>query len=354
MPLVTRKVFVDTQSFVKAGLNFNSRAIDAFRNLCAVEDLEHLTTTVTISEVRNKIQEHIGEGLNKFNEFRRKAGILSGSTDERTASLFAELDGQEVERAALAIFDDFIADSRATVLNVSSVDPEEVFRRYFNQIAPFQSGKKKEEFPDAFVMLALAANLKEQESIYIVSEDGDLRAFCENDNRFISIDSLAKVLDHYNSHDNERSEFIKNYIVEKNLEIKAAIKQQVEGAEFYNRSTWEDSYVVAQSVLNVDEFEPDIIEIDDEFCIVALSTSIRYEVEVEGPDFVNAVYDREAGKLFSFGETKRKDEGEIKLPVEIEIILDVRDHKFVATDFNVSVMGLSGGVEVSVEETEYH
>lgn len=34
MPLVTRNIFIDTEFFVKANLDFNSRTIKSFEELC--------------------------------------------------------------------------------------------------------------------------------------------------------------------------------------------------------------------------------------------------------------------------------------------------------------------------------
>lgn len=54
--LEARKVFIDTQSFVKAGLNFGSYALNSFRRLCESEEFFHISTTVVDREVKDKIQ----------------------------------------------------------------------------------------------------------------------------------------------------------------------------------------------------------------------------------------------------------------------------------------------------------
>lgn len=44
--LKTNKVFIDTQTYVKAGLHFEGVAFKAFHELCAKGDLVLITTTV--------------------------------------------------------------------------------------------------------------------------------------------------------------------------------------------------------------------------------------------------------------------------------------------------------------------
>lgn len=353
MALQTRKVFIDTQSFVKAGLDFRSRSIKSFSDACEGGELIHIMTTVVENEVRDKIKDHIKEALGKFQEFKRKAKILEGSTDPIISGLFAQFDSENIENQALTVFREFMTRSGTTTINLSHVDSEEVFRRYFNQEAPFQAGKKKDEFPDAFTLLAIEGSLGEQECCYIVSEDGDLKAFCDGNNRLIQIDSISKLLDLFNSHDDERTKFVKEYFSSQHQAIYKAISDQIESTEFNNVSSWEGSEVVDHDVLDIDHFEIDIIDIDDEQCYATLDTRVHYHVVVEGPDFNNASYDRESGRVYTFDDVTRIEKGALDVTAEIELNFDIKDGKFEVTDMRVNVLGLANGIEVSVEENEW-
>jgi hypothetical protein len=105
-----------------------------------------------------------------------------------------------------------MTESKTVVADLKKVDAEEIFRHYFEQEPPFQDGKKKDEFPDAFSLAAVESVLNLGEECYVVSEDGDLRAFCNSNKRFILVEDIGKLLDIYNSHDVERSNFIKSYV----------------------------------------------------------------------------------------------------------------------------------------------
>jgi predicted nucleic acid-binding protein len=354
MALQTRNVFIDTQVFVKAGLEFTSRTIQAFADVCAKGDLKHITTRIVVGEVNDKISEHIKEALDKVKEFRRKAKILSGSQEPNIVGLFAEFDSEQVKKHAQEVFQAFLEESDSTVLDLKRVDADEVFRRYFEHEPPFQEGKKKSEFPDAFSMLALDTHLAEQDEIYIVSEDTDLIAFCTTHGRFHIVDSLSKLLDIYNTHDTQRSEFIKGYLEGEKEKIRAEIERQVNEASFYNHSTWEDAEVENHHVVSVEDFEPSIIYISDEDCQISFEVSVRYSVTVEGPDFVNGTYDREEGRMFTFGKSRQDEEGVLELTIEGELDFEVKNGSFVAGELNLMVLGLSSGIEVSVDEVNFH
>ena len=66
MDLETRNVFIDTQSFVKMGLNFNHPALESFREQCRNGNLFHLNTSVVQRELISKIDDSIGQALSSL------------------------------------------------------------------------------------------------------------------------------------------------------------------------------------------------------------------------------------------------------------------------------------------------
>lgn len=350
MPLQTRNIFIDTEFFIKAGLEFSSRTLESFKEICSNGELNHITSTIVVREVNGKIADHIQEALNSVNSFRRKAKILTRSDNAAINGLFVELDQEEIKNHALKVFSDFIEESNTKILDLSQVNPDEIVRMYFEREAPFQDGKKKNEFPDAFTMLALRAYLQEQEEIYVVSEDKDLIAFCEINPRFIAIDNLSKFLDLYNAHDQERFNFIKSFIANEKEKIKELIKQQIEEADAYNMSSWDGAEVDSLDVLKIGDFDPSIIHIDDESCQISFEVEVEYIVSVTGPDYNNGTYDREDGRIYTFGNSTREEEGKLDITVELELIYKVDDGNFKIQDLGVYIDTLTGGIEVSVEE----
>lgn len=353
MPLKTRNVFIDTEFFVKAGLDFSSRTLESFKEICSSGKLNHITSTIVVREVNGKIEDHIQEALNSINTFKRKAKILTYSSNTVIKSLFAELNQKEIVDQGLDVFTHFLEDSNTKILSLSQVNSDEIVEMYFERKAPFQEGKKKNEFPDAFTMLALRNHLSDSEQIYVISEDKDLIAFCNDNPKFILIESLSKLLDLYYDHDEERSNFIKEFIKNHKNIIKKNITKDIEEAEAYNSSSWEDAEVDSLSVIEVSDFEPSIIHIDDDSCQISFEVEAKYMVSVRGPDHSTGVYDREEGRLYAFDYTTREESGSLNLTVELELFYMLENDKFHIQNFDLYIPDLSGGIEVNVEENGY-
>lgn len=354
MPLETRNVFIDTEFYVKASLDFSSRTLEAFKEICDEGELKHITSTIVIKEVQRKITEQITEAIGGVVNFRRKAKSLKNSKDKIIQNLFKEFDQQKTIDDAVSTFNDFIKNSKTKVVDLKRIDANEVMDLYFERKPPFISEKKKNEFRDAFSLLAIRSALKAKDKVYVVSADPDHVLFCEHNPKFISIDTLSKLLDIYNAHHDKRAEFIKNLLEERTDQIKEEIKRQLEAAGGYNDSTWEDADVDDYTIAEIKDFEPSIIHLDDQSCQIVFDVDVSYSVTVTGPDFVNGRYDREDDRLYTFDETTREEHGNLDLSVEIELSYEMDNGDFINEEMNINVQGISSGIEFSVDETPDH
>lgn len=352
MPLVTRNVFIDTEFFVKANLDFHSRTIKAFEDLCGDNELNHITSTIVVNEVKRKIVEHIKDALRGINNFRRKAAVLKEYDDESIQSLFVEINEEDLEAKALKAFDDFIDASNANIVDMSDVDGNEIIGMFFNQESPF-SPKKPNEFRDAFSLLAIRSALKEQEKVYVISADPDHKSFCEENERFISVDTLSALLDIYIKHNNQRAQFVEEFLLGKKEEIKQKIKEQLDQAEAYNSSTWQDAELGDFDVIEVGDFEPEIIHLDDENCQITFDIEVKFLVNVSGPDYANGHYDKEDGVIYTFDTTERQEVEEKEFSVELDLSFEADVEEFINDEFDLNIKGIGGGIEFSVEETPW-
>jgi len=255
MALLTRNIFIDTEFFVKANLDFNSRTIKSFEELCEKNEFRHITTTIVVKEVRRKIIEQIKEALKGIKNFRRKAAVLKEYDDDNIRNLFVEINEDDIVAKALTAFDDFLETSKATVLDMSEVNLNEVVDMHFAQTSPF-SARKPNEFRDACTLLAIRSVLRNNEKVYVVSEDPDHKSFCEVNDGFANVETLSALLDIYNKHSDQRTQFIQHFLERKKDEITQRIKVELEDADGYNVSTWEDSEVDSFKVIEIEDFEP--------------------------------------------------------------------------------------------------
>lgn len=350
--LETRKVFIDTQYFVKSGLHFDNPAFKIFQTHCESSELEHITTNIVKRETKQKIRDSVNEALNAIQTFRRKAKLLAAIDDEQIRGLFSVISEELAYEKALIVFDDFFDKCHTKTTDINSINVEELMSLYFDKKPPFGDGKKKAEFPDAISLLSLKSSLSETDKIYVVSDDNDLISFCSTNEQFISVESLDRLLDIYSSHTNARYELVKRFCLDNTEQITSKITDYLEGCDVYNNSSWEDSEVdEGISVVNVDNHEPSIIYISDEESQITFDATVEFEVSVTGPDFNNGTYDREDGRIYTFSDTTRTECISQTFNVELYLSYDFQNGILEDAEItDIEIKGTSGGIEVSVEE----
>ncbi|MGF1761096.1 PIN domain-containing protein [Photobacterium sagamiensis] len=349
--LETRNVFIDTQYFVKSNYNFSSQSFVSLRKLCESEELRYVLTSVVEQEVENKIQLSIKESLSSLQSFKKKASVLSTIEDEHLSSLFSDVREEDIYKKASDVFHEYNRSCNYEYIEADKVDAEELLSLYFEKKPPFGDGKKKAEFPDAISLLSLESYLDENEKIYIISDDKDLKSYCEGNERLISIDSLEKLLDLYNVHTNIRTEKIKEYISTNSEKLKERISEYISDCDVYNSSTWEDAEVDDSEVVSVGDIEPSVIEVNDEECKLTFDVNVDLEVTVTGPDFNNGIYDKEDGHMYTFESTTRTELLTFTFMVELNLTYEFVAGMLEDVDWvDLYIPSTSGGIEVAVEE----
>ena len=352
MELESRKVFIDTQAFVRMGLNFNHPALQSFFELCKNGSLTHLTTTVVKREVESKIRDSIKGALSSLQDFRRKARMLEAIEDDKIKVLFSKIQEEDVYKKALSVFDDFIVRSNSKVITASGIDAEEIVNLYFERKAPFGDGKKKAEFPDAITLSSILVELG-KERAYVISDDPDLKKFCDDQPQLICIETLDKFLDLYNEHESAITELVKTYLSSITTHIKQKIQEFINDAGAYNKEPWDGSEVDYFKVTKVWDFEPSVVLVDEEECLITFDVDVDYEYTVTGPDFVNTIYDNESDQTYTFGSTSHTGATSSAFTVELGFTYDLIDGKLInIEESEFYVAGVSDGVAVYVEEIE--
>lgn len=352
--LETKNVFIDTQAFVKAGLHFDSPAFKSFRMYCEKDDLIHVSTSVVKREIKAKIELSVKDAISAIQTFRRKARLLSSLDEAKIRGLFEEIPDEDIYNNAEDVFNKFLSSCKTKIVQANDVDAEGLLSLYFDKNPPFGEGKKKAEFPDAISMLSLESFLDEDEKIYVVSEDHDLKEYCAGNARFISVESLDKLLDIYTAYTNLRHDKIKQYFIDNDVLIKQKIGDFLESCEVYNNSGWEDAEVDGGlTVKNLGGIEPQVLFIDDEESQISFDIDVDFEVTVTGPDFNNGFYDREEGRVYTFDSVSNTVVLSKMYTVEIFLRYEFIDGELVDVDIDeILIPETFNGIEVSVEEDE--
>jgi hypothetical protein len=218
--------------------------------------------------------------------------------------VFGEHEAQEVALERFRQFEELT--SLEIVEAQNHVLVGDLIRKYFDAKPPFsETGKKKNEFPDAIALMSLEtwAN-KNQTKIIVVTADNDWKSFCRGSERLVVVDDFAGALGLFQL---QNADNICRHLSEKykkgelnNVKdaISSALEDQMSNLEIYPEaaSSFRYEYDSAIMILNGFEFKvfesPNLIfrpvNFDDESLVVESRLSI--DVNIEG-SFSFYIYD---------------------------------------------------------------
>ena len=187
---------VDTCIFDEKKLQFNSPPLQALAKLNGRGFRFMLPNTVG-----NEVIRHLEEEASaSFKSARREIGQALrafGTKDPTRDELLNQITGARTPtQVAEQYFGQYVKDSGCEILNDAElVDTGTLFGDYFTGRAPFGSGKKKNEFPDALALNALERTACDRGfGILIVTKDRDWKEFCRNSQHLYLITSIERAL----------------------------------------------------------------------------------------------------------------------------------------------------------------
>jgi len=196
MELETRLVFIDTNAFEKKNYQFGQHALGRLEELIENEKIHLLITDVTKKEIDAHLRLKSEQAASKLTKMQKDAMFLRNTPNLDCHGIFTKVKGDDIYAIISEKFNDFVENSLVETIYVSTVNPQVVFDAYFNNLPPFGKESKKHEFPDAFALEAVKqVSLAREHSIYIVSDDGDMKSYCEKEENFIHIENVDILID---------------------------------------------------------------------------------------------------------------------------------------------------------------
>ena len=196
-----KRVFIDTEAFRNARFGVSGPAFKKFSELSARREVILVTTEITRREIEAQISE---VALEIRNAVAKAAGIAASLGQPELvflgipATLITE---KQVDEALRSLISAFFDKCGAEQLELPKQVLPTVLDLYFKRKPPFGLGKKKAEFPDAFVLEALKANAGVNgQVLYVVSEDPDFANACKECPDLELVPTLSHFLDRYNAH----------------------------------------------------------------------------------------------------------------------------------------------------------
>lgn len=320
-----RCVFLDAQPFIASNFSVTdspfSELVDAFKK----GHVRVFMNEVTIGEIKANIREAVAAAATAAKRFRSEGRALQNLSDKGMKSMWKRVDVGSAVKQITSQFDEFLRKAHVETIDCSEVDTAEVFEWYFKGLAPFGSGNKKAEFPDAFVIASAAEWLRKnpEETGCLISGDADWESACAR-LRLSHCRSIAEFLDPLTrKFEAERSEFALTLLQDNEDDVKAAITAEVSDIGFYLSD--EDGDVEDVRVESTSLTDPLLLEVDESSASFEISVTANVEADISYDDPEMTVYDHEDDRKMVFGTIEETVERELTFTAEIELFFDPED-----------------------------
>ncbi|HEY2471373.1 MAG TPA: PIN domain-containing protein [Terracidiphilus sp.] len=321
--VMVEAVALDTQVFVATGFGFDGKSFQALKQHLANGRLQLVMTEITVDEVKARIRQTVEKELVKQRTFVNEAQALFNSSLAEVQTAITKLDPKVVAKDLCDQFDAFLAETKATVLDVSELTVDNIFEKYFTAAPPFGNKEtKKHEFPDAFVIKALGEYAAENElPMFVVSGDHLFHDACSAHSHLLPKGSISEVLDHVASDDEQLAAFVRAETMKRADAIMAEAKKEFEDRFYWVEDEDGDATVEITELTPADE--PEILTIDKGSATLQWSLAADYKADLSYDDSATAVYSE--GDLMYVEHRDEEVERDVELGVEIEVAYEQMD-----------------------------
>lgn len=233
-------VFIDTNIFDGCKYHLDGRSpLFILKKFADNKKVKLYINDIVLGEARKHIKENViksYELLRKNSKEMRK--LLSPSLIKETSFFpFYEIpQNASFEENAVANFNQYLEDLNFIVLDNSGVDANQIIDDYFQFRPPFENNeKKKNEFPDAFMIAKIKSCFSEDNPIWIISSDKGFRKAFEGIEGYCCFDKLNELFDLINAQDKKNTyDAIKAYLLGENVlnNIIRLLKEKIADGKF--------------------------------------------------------------------------------------------------------------------------
>lgn len=326
----THKIFLDTSVFIKENF-FAGKKLKAFLKHAETSDIELITTPITLEESLSNIAKFSSVANSAFKrqlkELNNKAKIFKNIPILTPIFTLGDEFKYDEEIKDLARRFTKQINEYFTIVPIDSETTLKVLKDYFDFKPPFKDGKKKHEFPDAFVLNSLESWCKtKKEKMYIVTDDEDFVSF--DSSYLIPVRDYDRLLEQisFTFSDANMLPKVEALIKDKEYEIIERIKEV-----FTDEFPWDgfdDNQGYEYEVHGLDKIEAFI----DYFYVlyfygntasVELVVPVTYTADVSYEDTSTGWYDKEDEIWYHTESVDDKIECESILKVIIEVTIEL-------------------------------
>lgn len=229
-------------------------------------------------------------------------------------------------------FKNYLKSFQVCILGYDELDVGYVFNLYFEGKAPFGEAKKKSEFPDAFALKILEDWADSENNIvYIVSEDMDMKKGADNYKSLKHVPSLPEILSNLSLKYDELAPLcIKAYQYAR-AEIEQTLKDEFTDRGFYLDDQQGDVDEVFD--LEIEDYTPSLLlleydEINNEvLCEYEIITQLNFKADITYDDLSTASYDSEDKVLIPWEKVSETVSSSELVMVNVKIYYSRDDFK---------------------------
>lgn len=354
-------VLIDTSAYHNRQCDFAgimSAMIPTFLRLMETNHIPVLSHPILDNEVRKHINDsQIIERTGYLCKTLRKNRAILASVGIGIEGILAHISADKIAGSLTEEYEEFAKN----FIMLPYVDAEEVFADYFSAKPPFAAaGKKKAEFPDAFVLKGLLKYCTQNPDtqILVISNDADWKKTLSGKNQIRLVDTLKDALSCMWPQLSDKAEFVWRIWSDKTPEIMVEIASAAESEAFSIDGIYELEDIEITSIHTtsmVGNMTP--LEITKDSVLVHTTVSLSIDGVAEYLDENRSMWDKEDGAYYflaysrlTFHDASAEAECEVRLgfpsdgsmkPIEIkeikitnrwDICIDVSEAEVVEED----------------------
>ena len=196
-------ITLDTSVFEQQGLKLESGILLTLEQFHS-KPVNLVFSEIIIKEVYTHLRKKANESRRQVEKIMRES-VLHLSVTKENIDIAAEvlIPKEEDDHVAKNRITLFIEKTGAEIVHAKDyVELDEVIKKYFEAEPPFaESGKKKNEFPDAIALMSLESWAQEKRiKILAVAKDGDWGKFAEQSGYIDVMEDLAEAISMFQPH----------------------------------------------------------------------------------------------------------------------------------------------------------
>jgi len=345
-------VIIDTSAFVTEQCDFmglSSAMLPSLFNLLEEKKIVLLSHPILQEEIKkhtknSALLEKLINLKKSIARYKAVLPLIQISADETVS----KIESLELDSKMVSAFEGFYKNAKI----LPYPKPETIFTQYFAFQPPFsESGEKKSEFPDAFVIEAIKQYLllHSTSSVLVISSDSDWAKALSEVSRASLADSISQGMQILQSSENVIPIF---NAVKKDIEKEVLFHAECECYELNGFEEVEDDLEITS--VKVEELSDDIIPLKISETSVLLRTyaTLKLSGGATVLDDSRSYWDKEDGKyLFVAYNNISFNNGLAEVECEVEIKFDPEDFEDSAYVESVK-LNVRYNIEVTVDEDD--